>query len=84
MDTAYRVRYQAHPPQSDRQSLFIEDTEGMLYLFSGGRLQCRLDPQVWWPRISAFMDRAHYAYSPVENDNLYSLDSLRCFDRAAS
>ncbi len=84
MDNVYRVRYRAYSPESDKQRLFIEDTEGAFYLFSDGRLQCRLDPQIWWPRISAFMEQARYTYNPVENDRLFSLDGLSHLEHTAS
>jgi hypothetical protein len=80
MDTVFRVRYRASLPDPPRRALFVEDQEGMLYLFSNGTLQMRVNPLTWWPRISAMLQGTPYHFAPVESDRLFSLETLPSFE----
>jgi hypothetical protein len=80
MDTVYRVRYRASLPDPPGRALFVEDQEGMLYLFSAGTLQLRLNPLTWWPRISTMLQGTQYHVAPVESDRLFSLETLPSFE----
>ncbi len=76
MDTTFRVRYQACPADSNASALFVEDSDGALYFFSGDKLQLRFDPSTGWQRARAYFARARYSWQPVESDDHHPLEAL--------
>lgn len=76
MDATYRVRYRVHQADGAGSAMVVEDTTGVLYLFSNGALQVRLNSLATWQRVSASLARARYGWQPIEGDGLHPLDEL--------
>lgn len=83
MDESFRIRYRARHANGTSGALVVEDPEGMLYLFSGGHLQMRLNPLTGWQRVSAYLSRARYTVQPVAGDDRHPLEALPAFERQA-
>ncbi len=80
MDATFRVRYQARQADGRSNALFVEDGDGALYLFSGGKLQLRFDPMNGWHRLRTYFAHAQYSWRAVEGDDRHPLEALRTLD----
>lgn len=83
MDTAFRLRYRVQQVDGTRRAIVLEDPQGVLYLFSGGRLQVRLGSSGAWRRVGESLSRARYAWWPVESGALYPLEALPLLEAQA-
>ena len=81
MDTTFRIRYRAYNAAGASSALVVEDREGVVYLFSGGRLQLRLNPLTGWQRMNGYMERAHYSVQPIDNGDFHSLETLSTLEQ---
>jgi hypothetical protein len=81
MSRDFRIRYRAHHTDGSGGALVVEDPQGLLYLFSGGQLQLRLDPSTGWQRVNTYLLRAHYTWQRVEDDELHPLETLPALER---
>lgn len=76
MDTAFRIRYRAFDAAGASPALVVEDATGLLYLFSGGKLQMWFHPRIGWPRLRAALARTCYQWDPCDSDVFYTLTAL--------
>src|SRR5689334_4159761 len=83
MDTAFRIRYRAFDTDGASAALVVEDDAGLLYLFSGGKLQMWFHPRVGWPRLRAALARTCYQWETCDSDVFLSLAALTRLTRPA-
>lgn len=83
MDVAFRIRYRVQQVDGTRRAIVLEDPQGVLYLFSGGRLQVRLNSPGAWRRVGESLSRARYAWRSVESGALYPLEALPLLEAQA-
>lgn len=76
MAAIFRIRYRVHQTDGTRSAMVIEDSQGILYLFSNGQLQVRLNSLSTWQRISKSLSRARYAWQPVDDGDPIPLEAL--------
>ncbi|MGN6565699.1 MAG: hypothetical protein ACTHMJ_16230 [Thermomicrobiales bacterium] len=83
MDTAFRIRYRAFDTDGASPALVVEDAAGLLYLFSGGKLQMWFHPRVGWPRLRAALARTCYQWEFCDSEVFHSLAALASLTRPA-
>lgn len=83
MDTTFRIRYRAFDTDGASPALVVEDASGLLYLFSGGKLQMWFHPRVGWPRLRAALARTCYQWESCDSDVFHSLAALTSLTRPA-
>lgn len=76
MDASFRIRYRARQAAGYGAALVVEDGNGVLYLFSGGKLQLRFRPDSGWPRASAILEGAHHHWERFEGGEAYPWNAL--------
>ena len=76
MEMDFRVRYHARPLDGSDSAMFVEDGNGTLYLFSGGKLQARLNSLTGSGRIETYLARARYAWYSVDSDDRHPFEAL--------